>query len=142
MTVSRQQRHTRQHRCQICGGADEDPRGKDKRCNGFTSADGWVHCSREEHAGRLEQGPDSLYAHRPAGPCKCGVTHREDTRSRFADCNIEETYDYRNADGTIRFRVVRYFGKEFRQWQPDGMGGWIQERPGSRTNPLSPSRAS
>jgi predicted P-loop ATPase len=129
MTVSRNQRHTRQHRCPICQGADEDPRGKDKRCSGFTSSDGWAHCSREEHAGDIEPGPDGLYAHRPTGPCKCGQTHAEDTRQRD---NIEEVYPYLDERGTLLFEVVRFFGKQFRQRKPDGAGGHVWKLEGVR----------
>jgi len=133
MTVARNQRHTRQHRCPICGGADEDPRGKDKRCSGFTSTDGWVHCSRDEHAGGIEPGPDGLYAHRPAGPCKCGLTHSEDTRQRD---NIEGTYPYEDEHGRLLSEVVRFEGKKFRQRHPDGAGGWIWKLEGVRLVPF------
>lgn len=37
---------------------------------------------------------------------------------------IVATYDYRNADGTLRYQVVRREPKDFRQRQPDGNGGW------------------
>jgi RecA-family ATPase len=35
------------------------------------------------------------------------------------------TYDYKDKDGTLLYRVVRYEPKTFRQHQPDGNGGWI-----------------
>jgi len=34
-------------------------------------------------------------------------------------------YDYRDAEGRLRFQVVRRSGKKFLQRQPDGKGGWI-----------------
>lgn len=38
---------------------------------------------------------------------------------------IAATYDYLDADRTLRFQVVRYVPKAFRQRRPDGRGGWI-----------------
>ncbi len=37
---------------------------------------------------------------------------------------IEATYDYRDAAGEMRFQVVRFGGKQFKQRRPDGNGGW------------------
>lgn len=37
----------------------------------------------------------------------------------------EIVYDYHDADGKLLFQVVRKPGKNFRQRQPDGNGGWI-----------------
>lgn len=37
---------------------------------------------------------------------------------------IVATYDYRDADGALRYQVVRREPKDFRQRQPDGNGGW------------------
>ena len=34
-------------------------------------------------------------------------------------------YDYVDADGVLRYQVVRFFPKDFRQRRPDGAGGWI-----------------
>ena len=38
---------------------------------------------------------------------------------------IVSTYDYRDADGTLRYQSVRYEPKDFRQRRPDGKGDWI-----------------
>ncbi len=38
---------------------------------------------------------------------------------------IVATYDYRAADGTLLFQVVRYDPKSFAQRRPDGRGGWL-----------------
>ena len=38
---------------------------------------------------------------------------------------IVAVYDYRDADGTLLYQVVRYEPKTFRQRRPDGNGGWI-----------------
>ncbi|RIA56051.1 AAA family ATPase [Dichotomicrobium thermohalophilum] len=40
-------------------------------------------------------------------------------------------YDYRDASGTLGFQVVRRSGKNFRQRQPDGKGGWIWNAKGA-----------
>ncbi len=34
-------------------------------------------------------------------------------------------YDYRDADGTLRYQVLRYEPKSFKQRRPDGHGNWI-----------------
>lgn len=38
---------------------------------------------------------------------------------------IVATYDYFDEDGEMRYQVVRYEPKNFRQRRPDGMGGWV-----------------
>lgn len=38
---------------------------------------------------------------------------------------IIETYDYREADGTLLYQVLRLEPKDFRQRRPDGNGKWI-----------------
>jgi len=69
--VPREQRHTRQHPCPICGGNENMPQGKGVRCAGFTSADGeWCYCTREEYAGNamlLETMKPPAYVHRREG---------------------------------------------------------------------------
>jgi len=124
-------RHTRAHRCPICDGADEDARGKGKRCSGFTSGE-WCHCSREERAGRLELESGGTYAHRRRGPCACGETHGEDVRSRD---DVEATYDYHDERGELLFQVLRRPGKRFVQRRPDGAGGWVWKLDGVRRVP-------
>jgi len=42
-----------------------------------------------------------------------------------------ERYDYIDAEGRLRFQVVRRSGKNFRQRQPDGKGGWIWNAKGA-----------
>ena len=52
---------------------------------------------------------------------------------------IEKVYDYIDASGTVRHRTVRFernktAGKcPFRQWQPDGKGGWTHNIKGVET---------
>ncbi|MCL2776815.1 MAG: hypothetical protein FWD73_02340 [Polyangiaceae bacterium] len=129
MSVAREQRHTKKNPCPICGGSDGDRRGQGKRCHGFISDDGeYVHCSREELAGGIEQGNDRCFAHKMHGPCKCGQTHNADEAR--TDDDFEAVYDYRNELGTVVFQVVRKFGKRFIQRRPNGVGGWIYKLEG------------
>ena len=134
MTVGSVQRFTRQHPCPICGGYDQAARGKGERCFGFLSDDGeYAHCSREEHAGGLSMGTgSSTYAHRLAGPCRCGRAHgscpvpaRRDPRPPAPPARIVATYGYRDAGGTLRHQTVRYDPKAFKQRRPDGKGDWV-----------------
>lgn len=128
MSVRRDMRHhSKRNPCPICGGGDNDDRGRDKRCFGWTSEDGYAHCSREEHAGSIDAGNDGCYAHRMTGSCKCGTTHGAEVAS------IDDkytTYDYRDGHGVVRFQVVRSFRdgrKTF--WQRHQVGGaWINGR--------------
>lgn len=124
--VSREQRHTKAHRCPICDGADQDPRGKSRRCTGFTNdSAGYTHCSREEFAGAISgkeiQGV-TLFAHKLHGACNCGVEHgapRTDVRD-----TIEATYPYVDELGNLLFEVVRKTGKRFLQRRPLPGGAW------------------
>jgi len=134
VTVSRDMRHTKANRCPVCDGADGDPRGKEKRCHGFTSEDGYCHCSREELAGAIEVGSDGLYSHKLHGSCRCGVVHGEvpSGTMRAAPANdIEATYDYTDERGTLLFQVVRRTGKRFVQRRPNG-SDWIWQTSGVR----------
>ena len=131
MSVSRDQRHSKRSPCPVCGGADQDPRGIGKRCEGFTSADGdWCHCARTELAGAIEQNNAGLFAHLMHGPCKCGAEHGP---PRVIE--PEATYDYLDEGGTLIFQVVRKPGNKFLQRAPDGKGGWIWKTAGIRMVP-------
>jgi hypothetical protein len=56
--VTNAQRFHGDHRCPICDGADDYPRGQGRRCIGFLSQDGKsAYCSREEHAGHAPLDP-------------------------------------------------------------------------------------
>lgn len=130
-------RHKRRCPCPICGGGDDDARGREKRCHGFTSDDGeWVHCSREEHSGSLDPDSAGTFAHRMYGPCRCGTTHNEAPSgvvSRVVDVDI--TYDYRDERGNLIFQVVRKTNpKRFLQRRPDG-AGWVYQTAGIRRVP-------
>lgn len=135
MSLQAGQRFKKQRPCPVCGGADNDPRGKERRCHGYMSTDGlYVHCSREEKAAGLPLEQQSLtYAHKLHGPCACGTTHREDPDApRFANGTmnghgpeIEAQYDYRDEHGTLVYQVVRMAGKRFLQRRPvDGKWEW------------------
>lgn len=115
----------------MCGGYEEAPRGQGKRCEGWTSADGYVHCARAELAGDIDQGPDGLFAHRPHGNCKCGVEHAPAKEPP----GVEAVYSYQAENGVELFQVVRKVGKKFIQRHDDGFGGWIWKMEGVRRVP-------
>ncbi len=46
-------------------------------------------------------------------------------RSGPSGANIAAVYDYRDADGVLRYQTVRLDPKGFRQRKPDGADGWI-----------------
>jgi|GEM_PF-4354222 len=126
MSVSARQRFTKQHPCPVCGGYDQAPRGEGERCFGFLSDDGqYAHCTREDDVSGLTMEQDSLtYAHKLAGPCRCGRQHGPEERAAGKP-KIAALYDYRDGSGTLRFQVVRLEPKAFRQRRPDGAGGWV-----------------
>jgi KaiC/GvpD/RAD55 family RecA-like ATPase len=136
--VSADRRYTRGRRCPICGGAENAPRGAERRCTGFLSDDGdYAHCSREEHAGEIKlSGSGTTYGHRLRGPCKCGAQHGEaptDAAPR-AHCREAATYDYLDEAGAFLYQVVRYEPKDFRQRRRDPAAPerWIYKLDGVR----------
>lgn len=80
--VSSEQRFSHDRPCPVCGGGQDDPPGRGKRCWGYLSADKkYAYCTRPEYAGTLEIAKDfngnaSAWVHYLAGPCRCGVDHR------------------------------------------------------------------
>ena len=130
MSVASERRFSASHPCPICGGHPNLRRGNGERCYGFLSEDElWAHCTREEHAGGLEQNPDSgTYAHKLMGDCRCGVRHDPGP----ADANghalqrrrIVATYEYRSSEGNVVFQGVRFDPKDFAQRRPDGTGSY------------------
>ena len=109
--VARAQRFSKSHPCPICDGYEQAKRGTPERCWGYLSDDGqWAHCVRDEKAGPLRKNLDSdTYAHKLSGDCLCG--HRHDPRPvepRHATNGHQgkrqvATYDYVDADGTLRY---------------------------------------
>lgn len=141
-TVAPSRRWTAKNRCPVCGGCERDPRGEQRRCIGYLSADEqYVHCGREELAGSIPLSPGSgTYAHRRDGPCRCGVqhgglrlvtppmsTHNGHTNGiGTLHTKVVAYYDYRAEDGTLLYQVLRYEDKSFSQRRPDGNGGWVK----------------
>jgi hypothetical protein len=68
-----------------------------------------VHC----HAGCAQNAVIAALRDRELWPSN------DDSRT------IAATYSYHDADGNLRYEVVRYDPKSFRQRRPDGNGGWI-----------------
>jgi hypothetical protein len=115
-------------KCPVCGGCDEDERGQGRRCHGFVSGE-WVHCSREDHAGRAKFREESrTYAHRLKGTCPCGVEHAPadppPARRGKGERTIDTVYPYHDANGNVIFEVVRYKDPK----------AFAQRRPGKDTN--------
>lgn len=83
----------------------------------------------------IEVADDKILAHCHAG-CEfddiveaVGLTKKDfnltnDNFTIEGKSKIEKTYDYENEKGDLIFQVVRKTGKNFRQRQPDGNGGW------------------
>ena len=131
--VGADQRYTRNSPCPVCGGHRDLPRGQGVRCYGFTSGDGYAHCTREEYAGQLPQEDAGTYPHRLTGSCRCGGTHgaappapgpaphsRQPTsqppRPRPRPPETVITYHYTDAAGAVLFKVDRLADKQFLQW--------------------------
>jgi KaiC/GvpD/RAD55 family RecA-like ATPase len=120
--VAASQRYIRDRRCPICGGAEADPRGQAKRCNGYLSPDGeYARCSRDEHAGALAiEAATETYVHRLTGDCRCGQHHGADaTRSKQRE-EILAVYRYLDEKGAHLYDVLRIAPKTFRPRRPDG----------------------
>ena len=74
-TAAAIRRHTPAYPCAVCRGHSRLPRHRGARDYGFTTADGYVHCTRPEYAGQLRETDAGTFAHRLEGPCKCGNEH-------------------------------------------------------------------
>lgn len=134
-------RHTANNPCAVCGGHDRLPRGQGVRCSGWTTEDGYVHCSREEHAGGLPPEQGGTYAHRLGG-CRCGATHGEAPAKAPAASpphprpRITNTirYEIRSADGAvIAVHVRREFSNRSKSfaWETPGRGSGLDGRSAS-----------
>jgi len=61
----------------------------------------------------------------PAIVAALGLDLRDLFPPRESSAGAEAVYDYLDAQRQLRFQVVRFPGKQFRQRRPDGAGGWI-----------------
>jgi AAA domain len=132
--------------CPICGGHDNQERGRGKRCHGFLSNDIWAHCAREEFAGGITINSKSdTYAHLLYGDCNCGMQHnppQDDLGGKpktpgikSMKTNITETYDYFDEHGELLYQVCRKEPKSFLQRQLLEQGGWMYSLEGVRRVP-------
>lgn len=139
------QRHSAASPCRICGGHDKLPQGQGIRCYGFSTDDGWVHCTREGGGKAPYHESSTTWAHRAVGRCPCGTSHGEDPaelpparrpappRAEVRElgeakrAEIEATYDYVDREGRLLFQVVRFRPKTFRQRRPHPTrpGAWV-----------------
>jgi hypothetical protein len=139
VSVSRDERHTRQHPCIICGGHDTLPRGKEVRCHGFTSSDGkWCQCSRisDGSVRTIETATGTTYLHllrdEPFPEPKVTFS-QEPSDSDSGVGRIVATYDYFDVGEGLLFQVVRYEPKAFKQRRPNGSPeSWIWNLMGIR----------
>lgn len=103
------QRFTKQRPCPICGGHADLPSGHGVRCYGWMDRTGaYARCTREEHAGGLEQNSDATFSHRLQGECRCGVTHmpRRDMETSPAPAQAPPTTRLKETPkGTVRYEI-------------------------------------
>lgn len=142
-------RASRANPCVVCGGHPDLERGKGIRCTGFATDDGWIHCTREELAGRCRRHDGAVeptWSHRASGPCPCGQEHapsndlppsRSQSQARASrqaevrpigdakGAEIVATYDYRDIKGRLLYQVCRMHPKSFRQRRKGPDGEWI-----------------
>ena len=120
------QRYTAARPCPICGGWEARARGQGERCAGYLAGSGKVAwCTREELSGSLpldEHVEPAAYRHTLSGDCACGTRHAPETSPAR---RVEAIYDYRGPEFDLRYQVVRYWPKDFRQRHPDGFGGFV-----------------
>src|SRR4029077_18553990 len=116
------QRFTQSKPCPVCGGSQDDLRGRGPRCGGVLSGgDKYAHCTNIEYANGLQlEGPSQSYRHDLFGACACGVEH-----GQLARRQIVATHDYRDATGELIYPAIRFEPKNFALRRPDGAGGWV-----------------
>jgi putative DNA primase/helicase len=85
--------HRGDFRCAACGGADQDPRGQGRRCFGWTTGDGWIHCSRVDS--RWPDKSGNTWAHPPD-------TRRATTEPIQAEAQRDEQAEQRRRTKLIR----------------------------------------
>jgi hypothetical protein len=137
MSISAPTRFTATNPCPVCGGHPALPHGQGIRCAGFVTDDGYVHCTREEHAGPLEASGAAVptFAHIDRDDCRCGLPHsrygaltgaapKAARESSQPPRRIVATYEYRNASGHVLYRVARLSPKGFLPQHFNGAGAW------------------
>jgi hypothetical protein len=153
--IGREQRFTRRNPCPICdGGADDEQ----QHCWGYLREDGrYAFCTRDEPAGNLTRDTaKGAYKHLLGGVCRCGEEHgaaierpassitpippsTSRTHRKFPPI---ATHVYTRADGSVRFRVARFWSKatpspahllvaKCMPQRPDGEGDWYDGLGGS-----------
>lgn len=90
---------------------------------------GVVHLVRKHEGSSLASLPDIL--ERKFGISK--QTQKSIDPARF----MSAVYDYYDDNGELRYQVVRYEPKTFRQRRPDGNGGWIHNMDGVEPLPYN-----
>lgn len=109
------------------------PHGQGIRCVGFVTDDGYIHCTREEHAGQLEPSSAAVptFAHINRDDCRCGIPHgsygspalRNTARPQRRIVH-RRSWQIKAPDGTLLARHWRHDysdGSKEYPWQlPDG----------------------
>ena len=152
--------------CPICKGHPALPQGRGVRCIGYLSSDGlYGYCSREEYAGRLDPHPQAsgtVYAHRLAGSCRCGLTHgdaatiaavRSLRRSEpdqprpwnVPDSHVEVLHPYFDQTGALAWETVRFlpawrtnYGAKTKPRQVGADGRWYWGQGAWKGHPAKP----
>jgi hypothetical protein len=117
--------------CPRCGGTDRfsfNPRKNLWNCRG---------CKPKDIAGDVIgfvqwlDGVDAIHAAKhlvgdvPTNP-KANGHDNPSTAQDIWQTPIEAIYPYEDDGGQLRYEVIRFAGKQFRQRRPDGNGGWIR----------------
>jgi hypothetical protein len=132
-------RFTASNPCPVCGGYPAMPRHQGIRCVGFITDQGYIHCTREEHAGGLEPSSAAVptFAHIDREDCRCGLPHVRYGAHQLATRAIptptrrivrRRSWEIKAPDGTLLGRHWRHDysdgGKEYPWQRPDG--AWTQ----------------
>lgn len=155
--VATEQRFSPSDPCPVCGGWQSGSHGS--HCYGCYNDDRTIaYCEIPNGLG-APNGPLGTYSHLIGRPCACGETHGAGTsaaavtpstssskkrvpypniRTVFADGWKEVArYPYHNADGTLRYYVVRYDPptpsagrKKYYPWQQLEGGQWVMDEQG------------
>ena len=134
MSIPTDRKHTKAKPCPICGGWDNQQRGKGVRCAGWMGDnDKWAFCTRVPDGAR-RQCVNTVV------PTWAHLMYDEPLSApeiKFSDAQPEErivaTYDYLNELGELSYQVVRYEPKRFKQRRPNGSpGSWIWNMQGVR----------